>query len=335
MESRANHLLVGSFVLLAMVAVFGFVIWLARIELRQEVREYQIYFTGSVHGLGIGGAVNYRGIKVRSIVRIAVDDSDPTRVGVVVRIGKETPIREGDVATLKLQSLTGVATVNIEGATAGNPELLADSGNELPLIPSRRSGLDQMFRDAPELLNRGIVLTERAADLLRPENQRLVTATLKDINTLTAALAASKGELTRTLSSIEGAGSEFEDGARGFSELMQNLNGVSAKASDTLDRLQATLGRIDRVLDEDTPVMVADVREASDSVSQAADEANALLVRNREALNQFVGGGLVEFSRMVTEARLLLASLSRISERLESDGARFLIGDREAEFEAK
>jgi hypothetical protein len=81
--------------------------------------------------------------------------------------------------------------------------------------------------------------------------------------------------------------------------------------------------------------MMSDVRAASDSVDEVAREFNGLMVRNRDSLNQFVGEGLLEFSRMVTEARLLLASLARIAERLESGGARFLIGDREAEFEAK
>jgi phospholipid/cholesterol/gamma-HCH transport system substrate-binding protein len=334
-ESRANHLLVGSFVLLALVAIFAFVIWLARVELDQQVREYQIYFRGSVHGLGIGGEVNYRGIKVGTISRITVDPADPSRVGVVVRIDESTPLREGDVATLKSRGLTGVATINIEGATANSPDLVAAGENVLPEIPSRQSELERLFQDAPELLNRGILLAERTSELLGPQNQRLITATLTNINELTSTLASQKDSLASVLESMGSAGNEFALGARGFRELMARLNRLSVEASVSLDRLQATLAHVDRVLDEDTAVMVADVREASDSVNEVADETRALLVRNRASLDQFIGVGLVEFSRLVTEARLLLASLSRISERLESDGARFLIGDGESEFEAK
>jgi phospholipid/cholesterol/gamma-HCH transport system substrate-binding protein len=48
METRANHLLIGSVVLVALAGFFAFAVWLAKIELDREFDRYETYFTGSV-----------------------------------------------------------------------------------------------------------------------------------------------------------------------------------------------------------------------------------------------------------------------------------------------
>ena len=98
METRASHVLIGGFVLLVIVGLFAFVIWLARVQIDREFARYDIYFEGSVAGLGIGGDVSYRGIKVGTVISITVNPDDPSRVRVIVEIGSDTLIREGDQA---------------------------------------------------------------------------------------------------------------------------------------------------------------------------------------------------------------------------------------------
>ena len=51
METRAHHLLVGSFVIVVVLGLLGFVIWLAKIDIDREFARYTIYFDGSVSGL--------------------------------------------------------------------------------------------------------------------------------------------------------------------------------------------------------------------------------------------------------------------------------------------
>ena len=70
METRAHHLLIGSFMLAFLVAIVAFVLWLAKTEVDREVARYNIYFSGSVAGLGIGGDVRFNGIKVGSVAEL-------------------------------------------------------------------------------------------------------------------------------------------------------------------------------------------------------------------------------------------------------------------------
>ena len=66
METRAHHLLIGSFMLVFLTGIVAFVLWLAKSEVDREVARYNVFFTGSVAGLGLGGDVRFNGIKVGS-----------------------------------------------------------------------------------------------------------------------------------------------------------------------------------------------------------------------------------------------------------------------------
>jgi phospholipid/cholesterol/gamma-HCH transport system substrate-binding protein len=107
------------------------------------------------------------------------------------------------------------------------------------------------------------------------------------------------------------------------------------QAGITLETLQATLEHADGILAKDARLLVDDVRGAARSVELLAGKANALLSRNEESLDYFANDVVIELGRFLTESRLLVASFSRVVERLETDGARFLIGERDAEFRAK
>ncbi|MGI9303331.1 MAG: MlaD family protein, partial [Gammaproteobacteria bacterium] len=86
METRASYLLIGGFVLAVIAAGFAFVVWLAKVEFDREFTQYDIYFDGSVAGLGLGGDVRYRGIKIGAVTAIGVDPADPARVRVTVEL---------------------------------------------------------------------------------------------------------------------------------------------------------------------------------------------------------------------------------------------------------
>ena len=335
METRASHLLIGGFVLAFVVGLFGFAIWLARIEIDREFAYYDIYFTGSVAGLGVGGDVRYRGIKVGTVVDIAINPDDPSRVGVTVQIGSDTPIREGDRASLQLQGITGVAFVNIKGATAAMPLVVARAGESRPVIPSTPSQIEKLFQGAPELINRGIILTERAAEIFDAENQRLFTAILGDVSLLAASLASRRDKIERIIDAFDASSGDLAAAARDISEISAKLNRLADDASPIMAAAGAVLQGADKLLQHDLGALLADLHKATRSVGRLAVAAEGVLTENREPLRIFSAEGLSEFSRFVTEARLLVAGLSRVTERLETDGARFLFGERESEFKAQ
>ncbi len=328
METRANHLLIGSFVLVVVVGLFIFVIWLARVDVDRRVEQYDILFRGSVAGLGLGGDVRYRGIKVGKIDRIAVDPEDPGQVRVVVEISADNPIREGDEARLELQGITGIAYINIEGAIAGSRPITAREGEARPVIPSSPSQIEKLFQGAPDLVARGIVLADRAAELFDERNLALVNGILADVKSLTDSLASRRERLENIIDSLDDTSTDVSEAARSFRQL-------SAKLEALLDQLGGTLVDVDRIVGGDAARLFAELRGTNRSIDGLLGEAREVIAENRDGLATFSNDGLPELGRFLTEARLLVASLSRVTERLESEGARFLLGEKEGEFKAK
>lgn len=136
METRANHLFIGAFVLVVVVGMLGFVAWLAKVDIDREFNAYHIFFEGSVTGLSSASNVLYRGIPVGTVNEVIIDPDDSSRVRVTVEVAANTPIREDSVATLELQGITGVTLIQITGGSADSPQLAAKGDQRLPVIRS-------------------------------------------------------------------------------------------------------------------------------------------------------------------------------------------------------
>lgn len=318
MEPRANHLLIGVFVLLGIVGLFVFVIWLGRVQITRDVALYRIYFEESVYGLNTGGDVRYRGIRVGSVRNIRVNPRDPTRAEVLVEIDAATPIREGDTATLALQGITGLVYVNIKGAGAGDPPLVAEAGQDYPVIPAEPSQLAELASDAPQLLNRAITLLEQLTAFVDETNRANVGRILQDLAGFTGTLAGSADNIDRSLRNLDQA-------SRAIRDLSENANALLVHAEETLTGA-------DRILEANVEDTLSSIAAAADSIQQLADRADQVLEENREPLRNFTYDGLNELERFVNEARLLVSSLTRLTDQIESRGAGAFFGNREGEF---
>jgi phospholipid/cholesterol/gamma-HCH transport system substrate-binding protein len=317
METRANHLLVGGFVLLVVAGLFIFAIWLARVQIERGGKPYRIYFEESVAGLALGSDVRYRGIRTGAVTAISVDATDPSRVAVSVEIDPETEIREGDRASLRLQGITGLAYINIEGARAASAPLIAPATEKMPVIPATRSQIEQLVAGAPALINHSIVLAERAAELLNEDNRARFSSLLTNLDALTGTLSADRERIQATLGGLEHSIDEA-------ATTLAALGSLSVRAERMLEQGGAAMQGADELITQLDATALA--------VEQMVAKADRVIDRNQEPLHIFATEGLSEFRRLVTETRLLVAALSRITERLENEGGRFFFGAPDAEF---
>ncbi|HPU14459.1 MAG TPA: MlaD family protein, partial [Polymorphobacter sp.] len=94
METRSSYVLVGAVALALTVALFAFVLWIARYS-GDEKKLYDILFRQSVSGLAVGSAVAFNGVPVGQIKTIALVPDQPEVVRVRVELGGDVPILEG------------------------------------------------------------------------------------------------------------------------------------------------------------------------------------------------------------------------------------------------
>jgi phospholipid/cholesterol/gamma-HCH transport system substrate-binding protein len=186
-----------------------------------------------------------------------------------------------------------------------------------PEIGSKRSSLAQIFQGAPELIAKGSLLLDRVTLLFNDENQGAVHDILINVKNLTDTLATQSGGLDELLTETRGTVGQIGD-------MSTEIEGL---AKDLRTELTSENGKVNRLI-TNADKALTDVSTAATSVNSAANEFNTILAENRTGLAEFGSNGLFELTQFLQEARLLVASLSRISKQLERDPARFLLGDR-------
>ena len=149
METKANHLAIGSFVLASIAGLMVFVLWLGKAEFDRKLDAYQIYFSGSVSGLSVASKVRYRGVPVGTVTAIGIDPDNSEQVLVIIEVTEGTPIKDDAVAALEMQGITGLVDVQITGGSKNSPRLVAKAGEPLPILASIPTKLEELLADVP------------------------------------------------------------------------------------------------------------------------------------------------------------------------------------------
>ena len=314
METKANYVLIGSFVLFVFVAVLGFIMWIVKLDIDKEFTKYDIYFQESVAGLGVGGAVRYQGLDVGQVSAIDIDPEQANRVRVTIRIDAETPVRSDAMASLQSQGFTGVAYILIEGGSQSAPPLLAQEGQKHPVIASRPSALAELFTDVPTLIGEASITLSQLRELLSEENRDNVTGILRNVNEITGSVAERKEDLQVTIVNLNEALAEYRQLAISLNSLTASLEGrVNTELAQTLTDISAT----------------------ARSVENVASNLDQIMSDARGPVGSFATNTLPEVSALVTETRRLAATLARVAEKLERNPGEFLFPGEQPEYKAR
>ena len=301
METRANYVAVGAFVLLVLAGAVVALLWLARVQFNRESTFYDIYFAGSVTGLGQGSAVRYNGIQIGRVVEIRIDPQNTSQVRATIEVDQAATVIKSDaVASLEVQGLTGYAFIEITGGSQEAAPLQRREGQRYPVIASRPSGLQQVVTSAPEALARLIEVADRLALLFDEKNRAALSQTLENVRRVTAVAAARAGDVDSTLG----------DAAASMRELrgtVVDLHQLVAKGGEGRD-------------------MLASIDSASRKLDRLVDHLDALVQENRQPVRDFSQNGLNQLSQLLVEARAVIANLNRITDDIQRDPTRFLFG---------
>src|SRR5207302_6645223 len=135
METRAPFVIVGAFVLAAIMAVFGFVYWLQNTGGLGPRSSYHVQFEGSVPGLLVGAAVLFNGIRVGEVTELGLAPGNPRGVNATISVASTTPVRADTKVGLEFQGLTGVPVITLEGGM-----IVSKPGAPLTLIAEAGAG---------------------------------------------------------------------------------------------------------------------------------------------------------------------------------------------------
>ncbi len=303
METRAHHILIGTFTLLVAVAILLFSLWMVKSGSQQDTRLYSVEFHEAVSGLTVGSAVEYSGIRVGEVERLSLNPNNPAVVLAQVRISKQVPIKQDTKARLALANITGASNIQLSGGTPTSPNLEAPEG-QLPLIIAEPSPFAKLRLNSEEVITGFKSLLDNANQLFSKENGENFSQMLANLNATTGIVAEQKDDISAGIKNLTQASQQINDtmsqAARMLSQLEGQLNTKGEQVLTNADRTLASLAKISNDLDQ-------------------------LLTNNQQALNSGLQG-MMEIEPTLRELRSTLATLGDMARKLDAEPSRFLRG---------
>jgi phospholipid/cholesterol/gamma-HCH transport system substrate-binding protein len=307
METRAHYVAVGAFVLVAIFAAFVAVLWFGRLEFRQELKPYYIFFKGSVAGLSRGSAVQYNGIPVGRVTDIRVDKDNVAQIQVTIEIDSNlVEIKTDARAFLDTNILSGVSTIQIRGGTQQASVLEPEPKHRYPVIQAGQSEFEAVKASLPELLGDLKQASHNLNSLLDDRNRQAVADSLQNLRTITAAVADHSQDVGVILDNTNAAAVELKS-------LLHNFDQSYTARGGLKDQLSQTLKDYDRV---------------AANLSDTAHQLQLVIAENRSGLHNFVQTTLPGVDDLVIDTQRLAANLNQFVVQLQRDPTRLLFGDR-------
>ncbi len=205
MEPDTRYTVIGTVVLALVAATIVGFLWLNRTGRGADFRFYTVYFEHqSLDGLQVGAAVNMRGIPVGRVEGVSIQPDNINRVRVIVRVARETPVRENTKASVSRNFVTGIARIRLETPSPPGPELTRRGrGESYPVNPEGQSGMDQITDSATRLAASTDEALGRINRLVGPENQQVFAELLVNLRDLAKGLNARLSTLDRTAAGLD------------------------------------------------------------------------------------------------------------------------------------
>lgn len=308
METKANYVLIGAFTIIIAAALLLFGLWAAKYSSERSWQEYQVVFREAVTGLSVGSPVQYNGIAVGSITKLSLAPNDPRQVIARIRLESSTPVKTDTRAKLAITSLTGPSIIQLSGGTPQAPALTSVDTRDAPLIQTTPSALQNISDTANRIV-------ERLDQILSDKNVASITATLAHLEAVSGSMA---------------------DRDQGLQALLVSARDAARNLDRTLDTTNGTVQRLDENLVKQLPPLLSKLDSTLARLDSAAGNADSILGENRAAINSFANDGLGQLGPTLSELRRLIRDLRQVSDRLEGNPARYLLGrDAPKEFEPK
>jgi phospholipid/cholesterol/gamma-HCH transport system substrate-binding protein len=287
---------VGLFVLVFTVALLGFGFWLAKYGFEQKYTYYYLYFSEPVDGLTMDSSVKLKGVDVGKVSKIEVLPDDVEHIRVLIRLKEGTPVTEGMYAVLKLQGITGLSYVEIEGGKRG-AKMLVNDGKEYPAIPTRPSLSYRLTQQAPALLSKMGEAVDRLNKILSERNRKQIDTILDNTARATERAIAVEDRIIAL--------------ATDFNTTLQHFD-------QRADALEKEIAGVTGVLHDQLPPVMESIRSAGENIATVAKGIDTRLRRGEYDLRRIVRPIKVDLSELSYRYQELAEELKSLSQHPSS-----------------
>ena len=250
MESRANAIAAGLFVLLLTIGLIASALWLTTDSLNRV--HYLVVARIPISGLHAKAAVRLRGVDVGRVDSIAFDPRDPRTILVSISVDTVAPLTRGTYGQLGYQGVTGLSFIALDDDGSNNAPLLApgapDGGaSGPPRIELRPSLFDQLGGSGQDLLREAGLAAKRINAALSEENLARLSGTLRNTEAATQELASLAHALQPAATGLAGLERHTDTALVHLDLLLGELHGMSSQLREHIGVLD-DLGNSARTL---------------------------------------------------------------------------------------
>ena len=306
MARKNEEIKVGVVVAISVVVFLTALVFVGGVNLfRQKKVEYTTYFKFA-GGLDPGSLVRFGGLKVGTIESAKIDPKDSTRILVKLQVNAGTPFRTNSKARISSLGFLGENYLEVSAGTRDAP--LLPAGSELPAMEIVQladvfNNVNNITVNANKLVGdldeRVLTLSDNATELIKNMNEVVNPENRAHFNSV---LANSDGMLKDMRPHLE--------------KTLGNIETTSAKLPPTVDNVNVTLGKTNKLADHLDAMLLENRKEIHDTLlrlNSSLVDAQRLIVN----LDDTLDGNRGNLDETLENIRVTSENLKELSDTLK------------------
>jgi len=226
MENRNSYTIVGMFFMACLTAFAIFIWWMTgKNNTKVDFKEYYIHTTELPSGLKVDSTVKFIGVPAGSVSDINFVDDKNALINITMKIREDLPIKADSVASIEVQAISGVASINI---SRGTKDFIS---GQKPILQLEESLFSKLGNNAENITLKINQTLDKVDNFFSPENIAHVESVLKNIDKFTQVLTDEEGlsEVDSIVKNVK----NFTDtlNKTDTKELVKNLNRLISNAN--------------------------------------------------------------------------------------------------------
>jgi len=188
MENRNSYTIVGMFFMACLTAFAIFIWWMtSKNNTKVDFKEYYIHTTELPSGLKVDSTVKFIGVPAGSVSDINFVDDKNALINITMKIREDLPIKADSVASIEVQAISGVTSINISRGTKDF------ASGQKPILQLEESLFSKLGNNAENITLKINQTLDKVDNFFSPENIAHVESVLKNIDKFTQVLTDEEG----------------------------------------------------------------------------------------------------------------------------------------------
>ena len=284
MENRNSYTIVGMFFIACLTAFAIFIWWMtSKNNTKVDFKEYYIHTSELPSGLKVDSTVKFIGVPAGSVSDINFVDDKNALINITMKIREDLPIKADSVASIEVQAISGVASINISRGTKDFKP------GDKPILKLEESLLSKLGNNAENITLKINQTLDKVDGFFSAENISHIESILRNIDKFTQVLTDENGlsEVDSIVKNVK----NFTDSLNktDTKELAKNLNTLIASANSVFKSANSAVTGYNSLQDIVTQKVKNGEYDLRNTVSPLLREASEFLNGFDKTLREFRG----------------------------------------------